>query len=84
MHKELYLFMLQFQLRLKNEEIIRPETREGKLNFVTESPDRKSMATSVEVLTGNSTEVFSIEGENMSIYNHIQNRNRTRGIKQKV
>ncbi|XP_058745172.1 protein IQ-DOMAIN 33-like [Vicia villosa] len=72
-----------FKLRRKNEEIIRSETREEKLDLVTESPDRKSMATSVEVQAGNSTEVFSVEGENMSIYNHIQNRNRTRGIKQK-
>lgn len=76
--------MLQFQLRCRNEETERSETREEKLELVTESPDRKSMATSVEVQTGNSTEVFSLEGENMSIYNHIQNRNRTRGIKQKV
>ncbi|XP_058744946.1 protein IQ-DOMAIN 33-like [Vicia villosa] len=72
-----------FKLRCKNEEIVRSETREEKLDLVTESPDRKSMATSVEVQTGNSTEVFSIEGEKISIYNHIQNRNRTRGIKQK-
>jgi hypothetical protein len=42
------------------------------------------MATSVEVQTGNSIEIFSLEGEKMSIYNRIQNRNRTRAIKQKV
>ncbi|CAK8538438.1 unnamed protein product [Lathyrus sativus] len=72
-----------FKLRSKNEEIVTSETCEEKRDLVTESPDRKSMATSVEVQTGNSTEVFSLEGEKMSIYNHIQNRNRTRGIKQK-
>ncbi|KAK2431134.1 protein IQ-DOMAIN [Trifolium repens] len=71
-----------FKLRCKNEEIIRSENEE-KLSLVTESPDRKSMATSVEVQTGNSIEIFSLEGEKLSIYNRIQNRNRTRAIKQK-
>jgi hypothetical protein len=83
MHKKL-IYATHFQLRCKNEEIIRSENDEEKLNLVTESPDRKSMATSVEVQTGNSIEIFSLEGEKMSIYNRIQNRNRTRAIKQKV
>lgn len=72
-----------FKLRCKNEEIISSENGEEKLDLVTESPDRKSMATSVEVQTGNSTEVFSFKGEKMSIYNSFQHRNRTKAIKQK-
>lgn len=71
-----------FLLRIKNEEITKSESDEENLNLVSESPDRKSMATSIEVQTGNSNEVFSFEGEKMSIYHRIQHRNRTRGIKQ--
>lgn len=73
-----------FQLRCKNEDTISSENSEEKLNLAAESPDRKSMATSVEVQTGNSTEVFSFKGEKVSIYNSFQHRNRTRAIKQKV
>lgn len=79
-----YILCYTFQLRHKNEEIIKSETSKEGLNLVTESPDRKSMATSVEAQTGNSTEVFSLDGEKMSIYHNIQHKNRTRGIKQKV
>ncbi|XP_061360694.1 protein IQ-DOMAIN 33 [Gastrolobium bilobum] len=71
-----------FLLRRQNEEI-RLKTGKEELNLVTESPDSKSMGTSVEVQTGNSTEVFSVEGEKMSIYQRIQRRTRTQAIKQK-
>ncbi|KAJ1389022.1 IQ motif, EF-hand binding site [Sesbania bispinosa] len=72
-----------FLLRRQNEEIISSKTDKEELNLVTESPDRKSMATSVEVQTGNSTEVFSVEGEKMSIYHRFQHKTRTKVIKPK-
>jgi len=69
-------------LRRQNGEV-RSET--GKeLNLVTESPDGKSMGTSVEVQTANSTEVFSVEGEKKGICHRIQRRTRTQVLKQKV
>ncbi|KAE9596228.1 hypothetical protein Lal_00048645 [Lupinus albus] len=68
-----------FWLRRQNEEI-RLKTDKEDLNLVTNSPDRNSLSTSIEVQTGNSTEVFSVEGEKKSIY---QQRTRTQVIKQK-
>ncbi|XP_057441717.1 protein IQ-DOMAIN 33 isoform X1 [Lotus japonicus] len=73
----------EFLLRRKNEETIRSKTGEEELNLATKSPDRNSMATSIEVQTGNSIEVFSVEGEKMSIYHSIQRRTSTKVIKQK-
>jgi len=70
-------------LRRQNGEI-RSETGKEELNLVTESPDRKSMGTSVEVQTANSTEVFSVEGEKKGLCHRIQRRTRTQVIKQKV
>lgn len=77
------LVFCTLQLRHQNKEIT-SNTGKEELNLVAESPDRKSMATSVEVQTGNSTEVFSVEGEKMSIYHRIQRRTRTHVTKQKV
>ncbi|CAL0315789.1 unnamed protein product [Lupinus luteus] len=68
-----------FLLRRQNEEI-RSKTDNEDLNLVTNSPYRNSLSTSIEVQTGNSTEVFSVEGEKKSIY---QQRTRTQVIKQK-
>ncbi|KAK7372574.1 hypothetical protein VNO80_05959 [Phaseolus coccineus] len=69
-------------LRRQNGEI-RSETGKEEFNLVTESPDRKSMGTSVEVQTANSTEVFSVEGEKKGICHRIQRRTRSQVIKQK-
>lgn len=77
------LLCCTFQLRRQNEEI-RSKTGKEELNLVTESLDRSSLSTSVEVQTGNSTEVFSVEGEKMSIYHHIRGRTRTQVTKHKV
>ncbi|XP_020992449.1 protein IQ-DOMAIN 33-like [Arachis duranensis] len=52
-----------FLLRhLKDE--IKCNNGEVQLNLVTESPNRKSMGTSVEVQAANSAKMFSVEGEN--------------------
>ncbi|XP_027368531.1 protein IQ-DOMAIN 1 [Abrus precatorius] len=70
-----------FLLRRQNEEL---RSKTGKeFNLATESPDRKSMSTSIEVQTGQSTDVLSVEGEKMSICHRIQRRTRTQVIKQK-
>ncbi|XP_019454683.1 PREDICTED: protein IQ-DOMAIN 1-like isoform X2 [Lupinus angustifolius] len=68
-----------YLLRRHNEEIGLKTDKED-LNLVTNSPDRNSLNTSIEVQTGNSNEVFSVEGEKKSIY---QQRTRTQVIKQK-
>ena len=64
--------------------MINKQTRKDEFNLATESPDRKSMGTSIEVQTANSTEVFSFEGEKKGICHRIQHRTRTQAIKQKV
>ncbi|CAJ1971098.1 unnamed protein product [Sphenostylis stenocarpa] len=71
-----------FLLRRQNEEI-RAETGKDEFHLVTESPDRKSMGTSVEVQTANSAEVFSAEGGKKGICHRIQRRTRTQVTKQK-
>ncbi|KAG2391124.1 Protein IQ-DOMAIN 1 [Vigna angularis] len=71
-----------FLLRRQNGEI-RSETGKEEFNLVTESPDRKSLGTSVEVQTANSIEVFSVEGEEKGLCHRIQRRTRTQVIKQK-
>ncbi|TKY56955.1 IQ-DOMAIN 1 [Spatholobus suberectus] len=71
-----------FLLKRQNGEV-RSKTGKDKFNLVTESPDRKSMGTSVEVQTANSTEVFSVEGEKMGICHRLPRRTRTQVIKQK-
>ncbi|CAL0307556.1 unnamed protein product [Lupinus luteus] len=68
-----------FLLRRQNEEIGSKNGRE-EINLVTESSDRNSLSTSVEVQVENSTEVFSVQGEKMSINKH---RTRIPVIKQK-
>ncbi|KAK7276479.1 hypothetical protein RIF29_17619 [Crotalaria pallida] len=69
----------EFMLRRQNEEI-RSKTGKEELNLVSESPNRNSLSTSVEVQAGNSTEAFSVDGEKMSIYGR---RTRTQVMKQK-
>ncbi|KAL1307898.1 hypothetical protein HN51_049791 [Arachis hypogaea] len=71
-----------FLLRRRNDEI-GTNNGEVQLNLVTESPDRKSMGTSIEVQTANSAEIFSVEGEKLSIYQHIHRRTRSHITKQK-
>ncbi|MED6210463.1 hypothetical protein PIB30_064339 [Stylosanthes scabra] len=71
-----------FLLRRRNDEI-RSNTGEVELNLVTQSPDRKSMGTSVEVQTANSAEVFSVEGEKISIYQRLHRRTKSHVTKPK-
>ncbi|KAH1211778.1 Protein IQ-DOMAIN 1 [Glycine max] len=71
-----------FLLRRQNGEI-KSQTGKDEFNLVTESPDKKSIGTSIDVQTSNSTEVFSVEGELKGICHRIQRRTRTQAIKQK-
>ncbi|XP_020206521.1 protein IQ-DOMAIN 1 [Cajanus cajan] len=71
-----------FLLRRQNGEIT-SKSGKDEFNLVTESPDRKSMGTSIEVQTANSIEVFSVEGEQKGICQRVQRRTRTQVIKQK-
>lgn len=72
----------EFLSRRQNGEI-RSKSEIDEFSLVTESPDRKSMGTSIEVQTANSIEVFSVEGEQKGICHRVQRRTRTQFTKQK-
>ncbi|KAL5798013.1 hypothetical protein ACOSQ2_002833 [Xanthoceras sorbifolium] len=69
-----------FLARRRNEEI---ESKDIKQQPVTgtESPSRESVGTSIEVQTGNSVEVFSLQEESMAIPQRIQQKARTQVFK---
>ncbi|KAL2317044.1 hypothetical protein Fmac_030920 [Flemingia macrophylla] len=71
-----------FLLRRQNGEIT-SKSGTDEFNLITESPDRKSSGTSIEVQTANSIEVFSVEGAQKGICHRVQRRTRTQVIKQK-
>ncbi|XP_057955291.1 protein IQ-DOMAIN 33 isoform X2 [Malania oleifera] len=56
----------------------KPESIEG-----TPSPSKESIGTSIEVQTGNSVEVFSIQKENMAIHHRVQQKPRPQILKLK-
>ncbi|KAI4308425.1 hypothetical protein L6164_031502 [Bauhinia variegata] len=70
-------------LSRRQNERIKEQSCAKELNLVTESPDWKSAGGSVEVQTGNSEDVFSVKGENMSVYHRMQHKVRTQVTKQK-
>lgn len=49
-----------------------------------ESPSRESLGTSVEVQTGNSVQVYSIQGENSAAHHRTQEKARAQALKLKV
>ncbi|XP_054818337.1 protein IQ-DOMAIN 33 isoform X2 [Prosopis cineraria] len=75
-----------FLCRRQNEGIRKKITGEDEeeKNLVMASPDTKSMGSSIEVQTGNSIEVYPLEGEKISVYHHrSQHRARAQVLKQK-
>ncbi|KAK3184459.1 hypothetical protein Dsin_031745 [Dipteronia sinensis] len=56
-----------FLARRRNEEIESKDSSKQELATEIESPSKKSIGTSIEVQTGNSVEVFSLQEESMAI-----------------
>ncbi|KAI4305716.1 hypothetical protein L6164_029066 [Bauhinia variegata] len=70
-------------LSRRQNEGIKGQTSAKELNLVTGSPDCKSTWRSVEVQTGNSNELFSIEGGKLSVHHRMQHKARNQVIKHK-
>lgn len=75
--------MLKFQVRHQIEGI---KLKDGNQDLIveTESPSRESVGTSVEVQTGNSAEVFSVQEERVAIPHRMQQKARTQVLQLKV
>ena len=75
--------VLKFQVRHQIEGI---KLKDGNQDLIveTESPSRESLGTSVEVQTGNSAEVFSVQEERVEIPHRMQQKARTQVLQLKV
>ena len=75
--------VLKFQVRHQIEGI---KLKDGNQDLIveTESPSRESVGTSVEVQTGNSAEVFSVQEERVEIPHRMQQKARTQVLQLKV
>lgn len=75
--------VLIFQVRHQIEKI---KLKDGNQDLIveTESPSRESLGTSVEVQTGNSAEVFSVQEERVAIPHRMQQKARTQVLQLKV
>ncbi len=75
--------VLKFQARRQIGGI---KLKDGKQELIpqSESPNRESVGTSVEVQTGNSAEVFSVQEERVALPHRMQQKARTQVLKLKV
>ncbi|KAK2648755.1 hypothetical protein Ddye_016244 [Dipteronia dyeriana] len=70
-----------FLARRRNEEIESKDSSKQEHTTATESPSKESIGTSIEVQTGNSVEVFSLQEETMAIPQRIQQKARAQVFK---
>ncbi|TQE07714.1 hypothetical protein C1H46_006647 [Malus baccata] len=70
------------RIRCRNGGVI---SKDGEQQLIAgaESPSRESLGTSVEVQTGNSVEVYSIQGENSAAHHRTQEKARVQALKLK-
>ncbi|KAM1919669.1 hypothetical protein ACFX15_023580 [Malus domestica] len=71
-----------FRIRCRNGGVISKDG-EQQLTAGAESPSRESLGTSVEVQTGNSVEVYSIQEENSAAHHRTQEKARVQALKLK-
>lgn len=76
--------MLKFQARHDGIEGIKLKNGNEVLVVGTESPSRESVGTSVEVQTGNSAEVFSVQEERVALHHPMLQKARTQVLRLKV
>ncbi|XVF31836.1 hypothetical protein REPUB_Repub17cG0027900 [Reevesia pubescens] len=69
-----------FLARRHNTEIKTEDDKQEPLT-VTESPSRESIGTSIEVQTGNSVEVFSVQEESKAVHHHVQQKPKAQILK---
>lgn len=76
--------LLKFQARHDGIEGIKLKNGTEVLVVGRESPSRESVGTSVEVQTGNSAEVFSVQEERVALHHGMLQKARTQVLRLKV